>query len=323
MNIFYDLLIAIFIIITAYPAVIFLYSIYKRPTSLEARHKKIFLIISILLLFGTTTLLWGSFIEPKIIVINKQEIDLEKIEEPIKIALIADIHAGPYKKTAWVEKIVKKILKEKPDLVMIDGDQIYNSEYRPEELNYLEPLRQLAEQIPTYAINGNHEYGIGDGKSYENKKIHNANLSKETQEKMESLGIIYLTNELLKINVNKQNFYLFGGDSVLAGKLDYKNLENRNEDLATIAMIHNPLYLFINNHPAIDLTLSGHTHGGQIRLPGFGPIGRVDNFIPADFYQGLNNLPNGNKIFVTSGIGESGPRARLFNPPEIALITVK
>jgi len=54
-----------------------------------------------------------------------------------------------------------------------------------------------------------------------------------------------------------------------------------------------------------------------------GPIGRIDDLIPLNFYQGLHDLSNGNKIFVTSGIGESGPRARLFNPPEIALLTIE
>ena len=311
------------LIITAYPAVIFLYSIYKRPKSFEAKYKKYFLPISIILLLGTTTLLWGSLIEPKIIVINKQEIDLEKIEKPIKIALIADIHVGPYKKEKWVEKIVKKILAEKPDLVFIAGDQIYNSEYRQEELDYLNPLKKLAEKIPTFAINGNHEYGIGDGKSAEKSNIHNANWSNESKIKMESLGIHYLVNDLTQLEINEQKFYLFGGDSVLAGKLDFSSLLQREEDLPTIAIIHNPLYLFVTDYPQIDLTVSGHTHGGQIRLPFLGPIGRVDNFVPDKFYQGLNEIKNGDKIFVTSGVGESGPRARLFNPPEIVMITIK
>lgn len=320
---YYDLLIAIMLIITAYPAVIFLYSIYKRPTSIEARYKKIFLPISILLLMGTTTLLWGSFVEPKLLVVNRQKIDLEKIDKPIKIALIADIHLGPYKKEAWVEKIIKKIKKENPDIVVIAGDNIYNSEYSPQEIEYLNPLKKLANEFPIYAIQGNHEYGIGDGSSNDKNPIINADWSQEVKTKMESLGVHFMTNDLEKLNINDQNFYLFGGDSILAGKLDFQNLDNRDESLTTIALIHNPIYLFTTTTPPIDLTLSGHTHGGQIRLPIFGPIGRVDAQIPTNFYEGLNELKNGDKILVTSGAGESGPRSRLFNPPEIVIITVK
>ncbi len=323
MSKYYDLLIAIMLILTAYPAVIFLCSIYKRPKSWEAKNKKKTFSLAIILLFGSSIIIWGSFIEPKIIVVNKQEIDLAKIDKPIKIALISDLHVGPYKKADWVKKVVKKILDLKPDLVFIAGDNLYNSEYNPKEISYLAPLAELAKQIPTYDINGNHEYGIGDGKNWNKKHIYNADWSIEMQTTMKKLGAHYLANDLNIITVQDQSFYLFGGDSILAGKLDFSILKNRTEDLATIALIHNPLFLFITDYPKMDLTLSGHTHGGQIRLPFLGPIGRVDNLIPTNFYQGLHDLPNGNKIFVTSGIGESGPRARLFNPPEIVLITVE
>lgn len=323
MNIYYDFIIILLLIITAYPAVVFLYSIYKRPESYEAKYKKTFLAISIILLFFTTTFIWGSFIEPRIIVINKQEIDLPKINKPIKIALISDLHVGPYKKADWVKKVVKKILTLQPDLVLIAGDNLYNSTYDARELNYLEPLEELAKQIPTYDVNGNHEYGVGDGASQKKQNYYNADWNKEIQRKMKDLGVQYLANDLRIINIRDQRFYLFGADSVLAGKLDLSILNNRAEDLDTITLIHNPVFLFSGSYPKVDLTLAGHTHGGQIRLPFFGPIGRIDSLIPTNFYKGLHDLSNGTKVFVTSGIGESGPRARLFNPPEIVLITVK
>ena len=68
--------------------------------------------------------------------------------------------------------------------------------------------------------------------------------------------------------------------------------------------------------------LSGHTHGGQIRLPFIGPLGKVDSITPKTWYQGWNNIDE-MKLFVTSGIGESGTRARLFNPPEIVILTLE
>jgi len=320
---YYDFLILMILIITAYPAVIFLYSIYKRPNSWEAKHKKITLALSIILLFGTSIIIWGSFIEPKLIVINKQEIDLKNINTPLKIVFISDLHVGPYKKTEWVEKVVNKIIKQKPDLVLIGGDNLYNSEYKLEEMDYLKPLAKLAKMFPTYSINGNHEYGIGDGRNSKKHPIFNANWSREIKIAMEKLNIKYLQNDLELIEIKNQKFYLFGSDCILAGKLDFLNLQEREENIATISLIHNPLFLFTTDYPKMDLTLSGHTHGGQVRLPFLGPIGKVDNLLPSNFYQGLHDLSNGNKIFVTSGIGESGPRARLFNPPEIALITIE
>lgn len=308
------------IITTALPAVIFLYNLFNKKNTWEKRHKKLTISFSTILFLGTTILIWGSFIESKLLLVNKQNIDLTQINQEIKIAFVSDIHAGPYKKTKWVEKIVQKILEQKPDIILIGGDDLYNSDYNEQELNYLSPLQNLTKQIPTYAIAGNHEYGIGDGKA---TKSRTADWSKEHAQKLQKLGINYLENNLKLLNIKNQNIYLFGGDSILAQKLDYQILNTREKNIPTIALIHNPAFLFKTTYPKFDLTLSGHTHGGQIRLPFLGPIGRVDSIIPADFYQGLHKQINGTYNFISSGAGESGPRARLFNPPEIVLITIK
>ena len=72
----------------------------------------------------------------------------------------------------------------------------------------------------------------------------------------------------------------------------------------------------------IDLVLSGHTHGGQIRLPFIGSIMSIETKIPRSWYQGWNDY-QGTKLFTSSGANESSTRARLFNPPEVVLLTVK
>ncbi len=318
---FFDVLIILLITITALPAVILLYSRKKRKGSWEYKNKKQSLILAIILLLGTIVVSYGSFIEPQLIVTNYQKIDLEKINSPIKIAVISDFQVGYFKQEKYVEKITNRILKLNPDLVFIVGDIVDNAVYEEKEAEQLSPIKKLADAIPTYAIHGNHEYGIGGGKSILEPAHRTADVSTETKEIVESFGIRYLVNEIEEIKVNEEKFYLFGGDSIWAGKLDYSILENRNEDLATIALIHNPLAIFQAHKQNIDLMLSGHTHGGQIRLPFIGPMGRVDGILPAEWYQGWSEF-EGMNFFVTSGIGESGTRARLFNPPEIVMLTV-
>ncbi len=318
---FFDVLIILLITITALPAVILLYSRKKRKESWEYKNRNLSLVLSLILLLGTTMVTYGSFIEPNLIITNYQEIDLEKIDSPIRIVVIGDYQVGYFKKEKYVKKTVKQILNLKPDLVFIVGDIVDNAVYEEREANYFEPMKKIAESIPTYAIHGNHEYGIGGGKSILEQKYRTANVSIETKEIVESFGIKYLVNDLEEIEINGQKFYLFGGDSIWAGKLSYSPLENRTENMSTIALIHNPLATQASKHN-IDLMLSGHTHGGQIRLPFIGPIGRVDNVLPAEWYQGWNEY-EGMKFFVTSGIGESGTRARLFNPPEIIMLTIK
>ncbi|MBT4120824.1 MAG: hypothetical protein HOD54_00865 [Candidatus Magasanikbacteria bacterium] len=319
---FFDILIILLITITALPAVILLYSRNQRRHSWEHKNKNLSLILALILLLGTCIVTYGSFIEPNLVVTNYQEVDLENIEPPIKIAVISDFQVGYFKKEKYVEKVANRILNLNPDLVFIVGDVVDNAVYVEGEAKYLSPMKKVADIIPTYAIHGNHEYGIGGGKSILDPNYRTSNVSAETKEIVESFGIKYLVNDLEKIAVEDEELYLFGGDSIWAGKLDYSALNNRTEDLATIALIHNPLATFQAHKHNIDLMLSGHTHGGQIRLPFIGPIGRVDDILPAEWYQGWNEFEE-MKFFVSSGIGESGTRARLFNPPEIVIMTVK
>ncbi|MBT3539332.1 hypothetical protein HOF40_00040 [Candidatus Parcubacteria bacterium] len=323
MKLYFDLLITIGIIITALPAVILVYSKFRRPESWEHRHPKWTVLLVILLLIGTFTLVWGSFIEPRIIVTKTHEIDLDEIKKPIKVALISDFQIGPYKKTKWMQKVVKKIIELQPDIVLLAGDHVDNSEYDEMEVTYLKPLQELVEKkIPVYAIHGNHEYGIGGGKAVKDPKYRIANVTKETKETMEKLGIPYLVNDLEKITILDESFYLFGADAWWGGKHDFSKLDERTEDIPTLMFIHNPAAVpTISKLENIDIMLSGHTHGGQIRLPLIGPVARVED-VSAKLHQGLHDIDD-IKLLVTSGVGETGTRARLFNPPEIVLLTIK
>ncbi len=321
MKTFFDILTAICLIITALPAVILLWHRKGLKPCWETRHKKFSFWLSIILLLGTATVLYGSFIEPRLLIVNYQTIELEKIGQPIKIAFVADTQVGKYKQAEFIKKLVQKIIELKPDMVLLGGDQIDNEIYDPRELSYLEPLKELAQKIPVYAVNGNHEYGICWDDSEKNTKYSGADMSLETKKAMEGLSINYLVNEIEKINLNGQEFYLFGADEYWAKKMDFKPILQIKDDLPIIALIHNPGFMEIA-HPMADLFLCGHTHGGQVRLPFIGPIMNSNDNLPKKYYQGLHDYL-GAKIFITSGAGETGARARLFNPPEIVLLTIK
>lgn len=326
MRLFFDTLILIGILSTALPAVILLYHRVKTKKSWEYQHKKFSLIISLLLLLFTTIFLYGSFIEPRMLIINEQTVDLKNIDNPIKIAFFSDSQIGKYRDETDVKRTVEKILKLNPDIVFIGGDVVDNSVINQkkgiDETLYLTPLSELTKRIPVYAINGNHEFGVNCQTQDYPCTFYFPDVRLYVQEKMELLGVRYLVNELEKITVRDQSFYLYGGDTWWGDQTDFSILNKRdNEDIPTIALIHNPAAAWETNKNKIDLMLSGHTHGGQIRLPLVGPVGLVDDIIPRSWYQGWQELDQ-MKLFVTSGNGETGVRARLFNPPEIVLITI-
>jgi len=320
---FFDILIILGIWITAAPAVILLYHRKKSPQSFEYVHPKTTVAIAAVLLCGTLFLLYGSFVEPRLIKITRVEIEGPHIIKPIKIAFVADYQVGQYKKTSWIKNTVEKIKQQQPDVVLIGGDMVDNIYYDTEEVHYLKPLEELAATYPVYAIHGNHEYGVGGQDARKNTKKRGADMSEHTKAYVESLGIHYLVNEIELIEIKNQSFYLFGGDSLWADKLDFSTLSDRKKDIFTIALVHNPSFVFETYPYDVHLYLSGHTHGGQIRLPFIGPLGRVDDILPAGYYKGLHALDPNTNLLVTAGIGESGTRARLWNPPEIMMITLK
>ncbi len=280
-------------------------------------------LLSLLSLLITFILIWGSFIEPRLITIAPVTIKLHKPIREFKIAVLADLHAGPYKKAKFFTRVVETTLSLDPDLVVLVGDHIFNCVHNEKEVEYLYPLKKLTEKIPVYAVHGNHEYGLSDYIPTNPTQIKFADVSGYTKAILESYGIKYLHNQTLDLTIKGQKICLFGGDEVWTGNLNYSTLKNKPAEIPKIALVHNPAYLYHPHPEGIDLTISGHTHGGQIRLPFIGPMTKADNLIPKKLYEGLHEPERaGEYLFVTRGLGESEARARLFCPPEIALLTI-
>ncbi|HOX60564.1 MAG TPA: metallophosphoesterase [Candidatus Magasanikbacteria bacterium] len=323
MHTFFDIIITILIFATFIPAIILLYSVKSRPTSFEAKYKKTTYLISTILLICTIIVVYGSFIEPYILTLNEVLVNTEKMPKTVKIAFLADMQVGQYRKFDYIQKITDRLAFYNPDIIILGGDFVENFASEPNEYLELAPLGTITKKYPTYAVLGNHEYGIGSGLSVTFDKYRTPNVADDVNKYLTSLGIRVLRNELIIVTSTPSPFYLFGVDEWMAHKQNLRPLKNdRTENLPTIVVVHNPYAAeTISSYDNIDLILAGHTHGGQIRLPFIGPLGRVDDVTPIDWYQGLRQVGN-SKLFVTSGVGETGARARLFNPPEIVILTI-
>ena len=106
----------------------------------------------------------------------------------------------------------------------------------------------------------------------------------------------------------------FGGSSKAA-------LDGLTDEDMVILLAHNPDAVLFSETKVADLILSGHTHGGQIRLPLVGSLAHIPTVLGNTYDKGLFSLKD-QWLFITSGVGEIGPRARLFNPPEIVLLNI-
>lgn len=320
-TLFFDFFIALLIITGALVGILILRHRYLHNDTWEYQHPRISEIMAVILFLGAATVIYGSFFEPNRLVVIREKIDLPGISKPIKIAIFSDIQVGPYKQEDDLRALVEKILRLKPDLAFVVGDLINNGSTEKDEIEMLNPLAALALRIPTFSVNGNHEYGVNRDIADEPAHYFFPDKTKEIALKMKKLGVRHLVNETKLIKVRDQSFYLFGGDEWWTDQLNFSSLSKRQGNLATIALIHNPASAREVEKQNINLMISGHTHGGQIQLPFIGPLARVDDVTPKKWYRGFTNFEN-MTLFVTSGAGETGARARLFIPPEIVLLTI-
>ena len=247
------------------------------------------------LLILAIAFVWSRFIETNIIKVNETTLPAGF---SAKIALIADTHLGVYKDERFLARVVEKINQESVDYVLIAGDLTYAA--KPEDLSRLfAPFKKL--KPPVYAVLGNHDVEPPIQPLRDNMisvlKANNINI---------------LNNE----TVTLKDFTLVGlGDSWYEED-DITLLDNLSKEEKVVVLTHNPdtVMKYTNNNA--DFTLTGHTHGGQIRLPFL-----YKYMIPTNgnFDKGFSEETH-TKLFITCGLGEVGLPMRLFNPPVIDIL---
>ncbi len=309
MNIFFDILIFGFLV---FDILIAIWFIKKKKPQLN-RSKSFSFITLAFIAWGV--IFYGSFIAPKRVSVDHQTINLsDSPKETITVAIISDLHVGPYKKEDYLQKVINKIIDQKPNLVFIAGDFVSDS---IEEVGYLAPLKTLTQTIPTYAVLGNHDYDLSGA----DDEIDDE-LAQKIRTELNSLGVILMEDESRPLASGK--LWITGSQEIWTNRNDLSSaLKTRsNPELPSILLTHNPdIIEQLQPEDEVQLVIAGHTHGGQIRLPFLGPIGIIPNVLGQKYDQGFFDY-NGVKLFITSGLGESGPRARLFNPPEIVMMEI-
>jgi len=286
----------------------FFYSDKNKKTKLK-------LFIAIILIIGFITIFYGSFIEPRMLFANEYNININKNKsiEKIRMAVVADTHFGPFKKYNYSKKIADKLNSQNPDLIVLLGDYIYGD---AENAKYLEPVLKLSKKYPIFAISGNHDYHLPAYKDPNQK-----DKTQVLRKLLKKYNVKLLENANQRLIINNQEFYLVGIKEIWTGQADFeKSMHGIDKTLPIITLCHNPDFI-VEVQNKIDLMLSGHTHGGQITFPGIGPLTALPDELGRKYDKGLFRFEN-SQLFITKGAGETGPRARLFNPPEIAILNI-
>jgi predicted MPP superfamily phosphohydrolase len=255
------------------------------------------------------------YLENNSIVKSYIEIEHSKMENnnKIKIIHLSDLHCKSFGENQ--KYIINKIKKEKPDIIAFTGDLIDSRRYN--EIPSLELMKELVKISPVYYVTGNHEWRYGNVDYLQNE--------------LETLGVKVLRNHKDLIKINNQSIEIIGIEDPLSsyGQDTEANIvesylmplikEDKNFKLL---LSHRPEKFNIYNSLNIDLVLTGHAHGGQIRLPIVGGLFAPMQGIFPKYTKGLYREKDSYMI-VNRGLGNSLFPQRIFNRPEIVVITLK
>lgn len=266
--------------------------------------KKYFIItISIILIALLVKLgLYSYYTEPAMLNITRYKLQDEQLRG-IKIAFPSDFHVRPYQKER-LNDIVQIINEENPDIVLSCGD--YVAGHTKNVTMQIEEIAQALSKIKSkhgfYTVLGNHDGWYG------NERIKKA---------LTSNGIKVLNNENATVNINGKKVYIAGVEDIMTGKPNI-SLALKNTNQPTIFLTHSP-DLFPDIPKGVNLTLAGHTHGGQIRIPIIDkPIFTASKYY--DRYCKDLIVENGKKMIVSRGIGVSIIPVRFNCVPELVII---
>jgi predicted MPP superfamily phosphohydrolase len=223
--------------------------------------------------------------------------------DPLRVLLISDIHTGIFLKPQTLADLILSLMELKPDLVTIAGDIVtgHSSEVRP-FLDALAPLSRAP--LGAWYAYGNHDYFGGD--------------PEELRKDLGSIGITTLKNESVALAHGQGRCVLGAIDDLIFGRPDWPLLVSQ-EGVPHLILAHNPDHFYEAEGHGVPLTLSGHTHGGQIRFPNGPPIIRHSRFC---LDEGLFSFRS-SLLVVTRGLGSVGLPWRWGADPEAILIEVK
>jgi len=254
--------------------------------------------------------------------IEANEVDLKKIDlriqrlaptfDGFKIALLADLHFGPYTGKHEIGAAVREANRFSPDAVALLGDFVSESLLgnNKEAARNAEPcaevLSGLRSRLGSFAVLGNHDYNT-------DPEFVSGALS--------SRGITVLRNGNHVIEQDRGRLWLLGtNDAIFSqARLD-SALANVPANETKILLAHEPDLADQSSRYGIDVQFSGHSHGGQIRLPGLRPAWLPP--LARKYYDGYYRV-NGLQLYTNRGIGTIGVPFRFLCPPEVTLVTLR
>ena len=223
------------------------------------------------------------------------------LPRPLTFAFASDFHAGPTTHPEMFDRLTEALSARAPDVVLLGGDFVScRVAYLPMLLNALARYRP---PLGTYAVLGNHDVWAG---------------AESISRQLVTAGVTVLVNASARLPAPFEAVTLCGIDDPWVGRPDL-NQAFAASGSVRIFLLHSPDGLALLRGQRFDLALAGHTHGGQIALPGGTPIATGGGPLSRKYSRGRFELPGNGPLIVSRGIGCSALPIRLNSDPELTL----
>ena len=256
---------------------------------------------------------WSFLLEPNWVKVERVNLKLPGLSPEfsgIRVAQISDIHMGGWMNASRLQQVADLVLEQKPELLLLTGDFLVGHTFDKNSEGHLQDmvniLSPLAKSIPSFGILGNHDYWTNAG---------------AVRELLKSSGIVDLTNSVFTVSRGNKNFHLCGVDDIWEGDVRLGEIVAKlPKDGAAILLAHEPDFADTSAATGrFDLQVSGHSHGGQVVIPFYGPP--ILPFLGRKYHSGLYQV--GNMLQYTSrGVGMAMLPVRFNCPPEITIFTL-
>lgn len=271
-------------------------------------------LLTVLCSIGLLLLTYTSFLEPRWLSVTHTAVSFP-LSHPLRIAVIADFHTGPFKGAHWVDHVVQKTYSLKPDLILLPGDFLFDPTY---PLAPLEPLKYLSAPLGVFAVAGNHDAGNLTDRG---RVLPFPDRTAELEQYLGTLGIRLLRNASTVLSHHGEQFAIAGIDDLWSESCNLNRaVSGIPTNMPTILLAHEPDIILEAQSAKANLIVSGHTHGGQVCFPGGYPAAGVPSLVGKRYAHGLFQVHDHTSLFVTRGCGETMLRVRFCCRPEVAIL---
>lgn len=229
-----------------------------------------------------------------------------------RILQISDLHSKNFR-----GRLTKKIREQKPDIIVITGDLI--DSYDRDIATASKLIADILSIAPVYFVPGNHEN-------------NNSRLYSQLAAFLAVSGVTVLEDSSCKISEKGLNIIgiadpafsdsAFYDEGAVMTAMQQATENNSEEDMFNLLLAHRPDYFDLYSQCNVDLVFCGHAHGGQVRLPFVGGLVAPGQGLFPEYTSGIHKK-NDTSMVISRGLGNSILPLRIFNRPEIVVVTLK